>query len=579
MKKMINSSLSGSSEKPSGTRPRKRTKGLILVPLLVLIMVFTAACGSAGSNEKESSDSADKSKNKEKATSSVTYNYVSPSKLSDSSDSDSDAASNDSVDSQEDPGEQGGPGSQGGGPGGPDTQNYDFSGSYSATLTADGNGSGEKNVSKDGVKISSKEKDKNAVLATNGGTLTLTGAQLTKSGSDNEGDGCNFYGINSSLLAVGEKTKAYISGSTISSTSDGSNGIFATDSAKVYVGDVKITTKDSDNARGLDATYGGVIYGDKLDISTQGEHCAAIATDRGGGYISVTNSSLKTAGSGSPLIYSTGDIEIDNTTGTAGGSQIAGMEGLNRIIINNSTLESTNDALTGSDPIKNGVIIYQSTSGDADTKTDEKADFEAIDSTLKTNISDGAMFYVTNTDAKILLQNTKLDFDSAKVDLLNATGNSSNNWGSSGSNGGDVRLTCKDQTIKGDIKIDSISSVDMTLAQGSEYTGAFKGDVTDDNSCVSVSKDSTWVVTKNCTISSLAAEDGAKIVDKNGKTVTIKANGKTAVEGESEITVTVKGDYGTKIDDDASEVTTVDVLDRSAFDKKYEGTTSFGKND
>ena len=92
---------------------------------------------------------------------------------------------------------------------------------------------------------------------------------------------------------------------------------------------------------------------------------------------------------------------MDNVTGTATGSQIAGIEGYNRIVINNSNLESTNDATSGSDPIKNGVILYQSMSGDADTASTDSCEFEAVDSTLKTSISDGAMFYVTNTKADI----------------------------------------------------------------------------------------------------------------------------------------------------------------------------------
>ena len=555
-------------------KKKEGIKKLILVPLLIMVMVFTAACGgggSEGSSSVDSSGSSEAAESEQTSSSNVKYNYVSPSDLSDDSD-DSDSEEADSDDSGEDE-EGGAPGGPGGGPGGPDTQSFDFSGSYNATVNADG-----KEVSKDGEELSSTEKDKNVALAQNGGTLTLTGATLKKSGSDNDGDGTNFYGVNSSLLAVGEKSTAYISGSSIESTSDGSNGIFATDSATVYASDVSITTKDSDNSRGLDATYGGAIYADKLKIDTQGEHCAALATDRGGGYSSVTNSELKTAGSGSPLIYSTGDIEVDNVTGTASGSQIAGIEGKNRIIINNSTLESTNDATTGSDPIKNGVIIYQSTSGDADTSTDEKADFEAIDSTLKTSISDGAMFYVTNTDADILLQNTNLEFDSDKVDLLDAVGNSSNNWGTEGSNGGDVELMCKEQTLAGNIKVDSISSVDITLAQKSEYTGTITGDITEDNMDVNVSGDSTWVVTKDCTISSLSAEEGAKIVDKDGKTVTIKVGSETKVEGDSDITITVKDDYKTSIDDKAGETTEVDVLDRGDFDSKFELTTTFGKN-
>ena len=141
--------------------------------------------------------------------------------------------------------------------------------------------------------------------------------------------------------------------------------------------DSSITTS-AGNSRGLDATYGGTILADTLDISTQGNHSAGVATDRGGGNISLTNSTIKTAGSGSPLLYSTGDIELNNVTGSSSGSQIAGMEGLNTILINNSTLESTQSGKTASDPIADGIIIYQSTSGDAEAVTGKTATFQAV---------------------------------------------------------------------------------------------------------------------------------------------------------------------------------------------------------
>jgi len=464
----------------------------------------------------------------------------------------------------------------GGAPGGgPNTASYDFSGELSGKLFADGSNDDSKAVTSDGEKVESTTADENALLAENGGVLKVTNAEITKSGDDSNGDNCNFYGINSSVLSTGEKSEVYLSDSKISSTGEGNNGVFATDSGTAYVNNVEITTTKGGNSRGLDATYGGVIYGNDLTISTAKDHCAALATDRGGGYISVTNSKLATAGNGSPLIYSTGDIEVDNVTGTSSGSQIAGMEGLNRIVINNSTLESTHDGTSGSDPIKNGVILYQSTSGDADTASAESCEFEAVDSTLKTAITDGAMFYVTNTKANVVLQNTTLDFDSEKVDLINASGNSSNNWGTEGKNGGTATFTGIAQTLSGNISTDKISSVDLNLTEGSTWTGASEGS---NNLNVTVDETSTWVVTEDTTIADLSAADGAKIVDTDGKTVTVKADGKTVVEGDSAITVTVSGEYSTEVQLSEDAGLDTKVLDRTTFDEYYKTSTQFGTN-
>ena len=464
----------------------------------------------------------------------------------------------------------------GGAPGGgPNTASYDYSGKLSGKLIADGSDEDSKEVTSDGEKIESTTADENALLAENGGVLKVTNAEITKSGDDSNGDNCNFYGINSSVLSTGEKSKVYLSDSKISSTGEGNNGVFATDSGTAYVNNVEITTTKGGNSRGLDATYGGVIYGNDLTISTAKDHCAALATDRGGGYISVANSKLTTAGNGSPLIYSTGDIEVDNVTGTSSGSQIAGMEGLNRIVINNSTLESTHDGTSGSDPIKNGVILYQSTSGDADTASAESCEFEAVDSTLKTAITDGAMFYVTNTKANVVLQNTTLDFDSEKVDLINASGNSSNNWGTEGKNGGTATFTGIAQILSGNISTDKISSVDLNLTDGSTWTGVSEGS---NNLNVTIDGTSTWVVTEDTTVADLSAADGAKIVDADGKTVTVKADGKTVVEGDSAITVTVSGDYSTEVQLSEDAGLDTKVLDRTAFDEYYKTSTQFGTN-
>lgn len=467
-----------------------------------------------------------------------------------------------------------------GGPGGgANTQSYDYSGTNKGELTAS-----KKRVKVSNKTIKSTTADVNALLAKSGGTLTVKNSKITKSGDDTNGDNVNFYGINSSALAVGKGSKLFLSKSSIASTSEGSNGIFSTDKATVYANDVKITTKKGGNSRGLDATYSGVIYANKMNISTEGAHSASVATDRGGGYISVTNSTFKTSGSGSPLIYSTGDIEVDAVKGTATGSQIAGIEGQNRILIYNSSLTSTNDAISGSDTIKNGVIIYQSTSGDAETASSKLGDFEAVDSTLKSTISGGAMFYVTNTNAKVVLQNTKLDFDSSKVDLINASGNNSNSWGSQGSNGGKVTFTGIKEILKGNITVDTISNVNLYLTKNSKWTGSATiennsaGTTSKSPLTVNVDKSSKWVVTKSTTVSNLNVEKGGKVVDSKGKTVTIKVNGKTKVKGNSEVVVTVNGKYSDTIKTSSKSSLSTRVLSREAFDKKYNVKTTFGTN-
>ena len=473
----------------------------------------------------------------------------------------------------------GGNAPSGGGGGGADTMTYDYTGTLTGALSANG-----KEVTSDKETYTASDADENAALVQNEGTLTVTNGTLSKSGDDTNGDRCNFYGLNSILLAVNDGSKAYTSGSTLSADSEGSNGIFSTDGATVYANDDKITTT-AGNSRGLDATYGGTIVANQMTISTSGDHSASIATDRGGGSISVTNSNLSTQGSGSPLLYSTGDIEVDNVTGTSTGSQIAGMEGLNTILIYNSSLTSTNTKASASDPIADGIIIYQSTSGDAESATGGAAQFQAVNSTLKSAIASGSMFYFTNTKANIVLSNTTLDFDSSKANLITVQGNDSNNWGTAGSNGATVTFTGLGETISGNIDVDTISSLNLYLLENTTYTGAASISTNSVNTSASdapiaVNLDGTskWVVTGNSTVTNLNAAPGALIVDESGKQVTIVANGAVVVKGTSSYTVTVTGCYATTVTTSSDNELSTTYIDRTDFDQYYSTTTSYGKN-
>lgn len=455
---------------------------------------------------------------------------------------------------------QGGPGGNGGPNGGSSSESV----TLSAANTADGT------TKSSTGNLSSTSSDENVVLATNSGVYNLVNAVLTKSGDSSSSDNSNFYALNAIVAAQANSTVT-VKDSKLTSASEGSNALFATGSgAKIYADNVTISTTGN-SSRGLDATYEGSVIASNMNITTTGDHCAALATDRGGGNISVDTATLSTAGQGSPLIYSTGVIEVNNATGESTGSQIVGMEGLNTVRIKNSTL--TGSSQKASEPVANGVILYQSTSGDSSTG---EANFEASDSTLKSYVSGGAMFYVTNTDANIVLKNNTLDFDSDNNTLLTVAGNDgSNGWGSAGSNGGTVTLTGISQTLNGNISCDGISTVNAYLTDKTSYTGTIVNGTTytgDGGVTMNLDGSSTWVVTKDCTIKALNAASGAKIVDASGKTVTIKTtDGTTKVEGDSDITITTAS-YSTE--DTSSKAGTISAfsIDRSGLSSAF--TTS-----
>ena len=144
-----------------------------------------------------------------------------------------------------------------------------------------------------------------------------------------------------------------------------------------------------------------------------------------------------------------------------------------------------------------GVFIYQSMSGDADVGTsvfDCKATTLSIDSSSD-YYSTAPMFHVTNTKANIVLESSTFNFGSGI--LFDISGQ--NQWGSEGSNGGDVNLTAITEKLTGDIIVDSISSLNFNL-QNTEFEGAINSTGTTN---VVIDSGSTWTLTDDSNITSL----------------------------------------------------------------------------
>lgn len=365
--------------------------------------------------------------------------------------------------------------------------------------------SGTVTVSKDKTltgSYSSSSQDQSVILV-NGGTASINNAQIIKKGDTGNIENSEFYGINSGIL-VQKNSTAIIKNSTINTSSKGSNAVFATGTkAKITISDSTIKTTGSSGSRGLDATYGGSIIGNNLKISTLGQSSATLATDRGEGNIHVSNSTLKTNGGGSPLIYSTGNISVNKTTGIANNSQIAVVEGKNSASVRSSTLYA-NGSGNRNHVDDAGIMIYQSMSGDASSGTGV---FSASQSSL--NISSTSkyyktapMFFITNTNAKINLTNTQLNYGSGI--LLNAAATSE--WGKSGSNGATVTLNASSQTLVGNINADKLSSVTLHL-KTSSYKGAINNKNTAKNITLTLDKSSSITLTGDTYITSLNDED------------------------------------------------------------------------
>lgn len=369
---------------------------------------------------------------------------------------------------------------------------------------------------------SSTGDDENA-LRVDGATVTLDSVTVDKSaGSSSNTEDGDFYGQNAALLAI-NGANVTIKNATLNSSAQNGNGIFSYGTGTtVNVSDSTITTT-ADNSGGIQTTGGGTTNATNLTVNTSGNSAAAIRSDRGGGTVVVDKGTYTSNGYNSPAVYSTADITVSNATLTANNSESLVIEGKNSIKLNNCDVLGNMSSTEGSSSDENvhNVMIYQSMSGDAEVGTSE---FDMIGGSLTGN--NGDMFYITNTHSIINLSNVDITNKDADAYLMHVTGNSAaRGWGKAGTNGAQVEFTASNQTLNGDIAVDTVSTLNMTLTDSSDFTGTINiidnvqnGTAVDNNAVVAIDSDSTWTLTGDCTVTSL---ENNGTINFNGHTITI----------------------------------------------------------
>ena len=389
---------------------------------------------------------------------------------------------------------------QSGGPGGGASAGVD---SYDAVTEF------SEDTEEEGKTYTSTGTDENAVHVLNGATVTLKDSTVTRTSSESKGgDNSSFYGVGAALLDT--DGTLYVSNADIDTDASGAAGIFAYGDGVVYAADSDIkTTQD---------TSGGI-------------HAA------GGGTMVVDGGSYTSNGTGSPAVYSTADIAVNNADLTAYGSEAVCIEGLNSLHLFDTDLTGNMSDDEQNDCTWN-VILYQSMSGDSEVGN---STFEMDGGTL--TAKNGGMFYTTNTESTFVLSNVDINYADDNAFFLRCTGNNNKRgWGQTGANGADCLFGANDQEMQGDIIWDSISQLDLYMT-GSTLTGAVVDDETyagngGDGYCnLYIDKASTWIVTGDSTVSSLSCE--GTIRDADGNTVTVKGtDGTIYIEGTSAYTIT-----------------------------------------
>lgn len=312
-----------------------------------------------------------------------------------------------------------------------------------------------------GESYTSTGDDENA-LRVDGAAVMLDGVSVDKSaGAASNTEDGDFYGMNAALLAMNGATVT-IKNATVPSSAQNGNGVFS---------------------------YGG------------------------GTTVNISDSTITT----------TADITVKNANLTANNSEALVIEGKNSITLEDCYVTGNMSDTKGTSSSENvhNVMIYQSMSGDADVGTSV---FSMTGGSLVG--SSGDMFYITNTRCLLTLSGVNIVNNDADGALLRVVGYSaSRGWGTAGSNGAQVEFAADGQTLAGDIIVDTISTLTMTMKNGSTFTGTINivdnaegGTAVSDNAVVTIENGCTWNLTGNCTLTSLT-NNGT--INFNGYTITL----------------------------------------------------------
>lgn len=355
-------------------------------------------------------------------------------------------------------------------------------------------------------------------------------------------------------------------------TVDTSNAIITRGGAEVTVKDISVGDKVSVSAKDGELSYtendaapgsvpGGAPggFGDSSEV-TQGSSANTISTDgeyTGESYSSTGDDENSLRIDGAAVTLS--GVTVSKSAGSSSNPENGDFYGVNAAILatNGATVDIMDADISSSAQNGNGVFSYGSgtTVNISDSTINTTADnsggiqttgggtTNAADLTVTTagnssaairsdrgggslTSNNGDVIYVTNTHSIIKLSGVEITDADGEGCFMRVCGNSgSRGWGSAGSNGAQVEFTADGQNINGDIIVDSISTLDMTLTNGSCFTGTISiaanlagSTAVENNAVITIGEGCTWKLTGDCTITSLT-NNGT--IDFNGYTITL----------------------------------------------------------
>jgi len=356
----------------------------------------------------------------------------------------------------------------------------------------------------------------------------------------------NSYGTNAAVLAYGTAATAGTGAtitiqddlagdpSSISTSNDYTNGVFASMGGTVIINDAVIGTQGN-SAHALDATYAGTLTVSNVQASTTGNNSAVIVAADGGGNVAIdggyyASSGLHSAGiraAGTGSVVTVADTQASTTISAQNGPAVV-VDGGNSVSIASTGGGITVQGALGDDhgiflyynPSKAdataGTSIFTMTGGSIAYVCDATSGSSnpcPVGSASSDQNSPATLFSVANTTATITLTDvivtntTPTDTNSLGTLLTAAALNS----GTTGLNGGVVTFNANGEALTGDVIVDSISTANINLAADSAdvpVPSMLTGAINNANNAgatvnMTIDATSTWVVTGDSYLTSL----------------------------------------------------------------------------
>jgi hypothetical protein len=353
------------------------------------------------------------------------------------------------------------------------------------------------------VTITASGTDSSGVLVTNSGVFVLTNSTIKSTGNSSSTDNSSKYGLNAIVLA-NTSGKITLTDCSLTSSGSGANGLFATGSGSSITMTNGTITATGGNAHGVDVTYTGTITLTNVSITTTGGSSSVIATDFGGGTVTVTGGTFTASGSKSAGIYSTGNITVSGATVKANGDNGA-------VIDADGIITLVNTSLSGS---QHGLMVHNTVG-----QSSLKAVYTMTGGSITANGGNG--FYINGASAAVTMK--------SNATVTASTGNIASVVSS-----GKLTFTADGVKLTGNLITDNTSTITAALQNNTTLTGSIN------SAALTIDATSSWVLTANSNVTTFSDASGISgtsvtNITGNGYNVYYDAslNGNSALGGKT----------------------------------------------